>query len=85
MFSISVMAVFTRASNKCCDGRSADDFEQARGAHATADAHGYDGVFYLAAAPDQSVAGHARRSSIRVTDRDQPLSFSGSMPSLSRQ
>src|SRR6058998_3130618 len=81
MPNISVIAVFTLASNMFYDGRallarcfrSMDDLEQARGAHAAADAHGDDGVFGLApAALDQGVAGQARPShAIGVTDRDR--------------
>src|SRR6476619_3286413 len=78
MPNISVMAVFTRTSNMCSGCRlarlrSADNFEQARGAHATADAHGNDGVFGLApAALDQGVTGQARPGhAVGMTNRDR--------------
>src|SRR3954465_8977702 len=81
MPNISVIAVFTLASSMFAMGRallarhfrSMDDFEQARGAHAAADAHGDDGVFGVApAALDQGVAGQARPGhAIGMTDRDR--------------
>src|SRR5271154_599246 len=71
--NISVMAVFTPASCFPVGLRSVDDFEQACGPHAAADAHCDNRVFRLApAALDQCVArqtcsGHA----IGMTDRDR--------------
>src|SRR5262245_40291140 len=81
MPNISVMAVFTHASNvffdletlPACSRGSMDDFKQACGAHATADTHGDDSVFRLApAALDQRVAGQARAGhAVGMADRNR--------------
>src|ERR1700730_9084798 len=69
MPNISVIAVFKNGS-RVFALRSMDDFEQARGAHAAADAHGDDGVFRLAPPPlNQGVTGKARTGhAVGMTD-----------------
>src|SRR5258708_38376029 len=50
-----------RSIGVSCEWLLVNDFEQAGGAHATADAHGDDSILRLAAAAfDQRVAGQAR-------------------------